>query len=279
MENFDKQITSEVTKSPKNKKKIVLISVIAAVVVIVVLMSVLIPVLVLRSPKPTEESYFEFKANEDDMSYSIVGYKRFLPESVIIPETYDGYPVVSFSINSSRVKSIVISKNIRTFSIGSIQYDTDRNYYYINTPAKVELDRKNPYFTEKDKILYTSDMKSLVLCLPQKTGDFVIPKEINAKDIYSEAFSFCNLNNLYFQKESGFNIMFNEYGASTGMYPFPRFTQNLNLFFEHYYEDFDMDKYMPPEEFTPEELQQNLTITLKRILCVNSIHLNAVIPS
>lgn len=266
MENYNKQITSEVTKSPKNKKKIILISVIAAVVVLVVLMSVLIPVLLLRSPKPTEESYFEFKANEDDMSYSIVGYKRILPESVIIPETYDGYPVTSVSLNSNLVKEIYISKNIKNF--------------YFNFPniKKVELDSNNSNFIEKEQVIYTSDMKSLILCEPQKTGDYMIPREIDAKSIYIYAFRYSNLSNCYIPKECNFQKWgFIGIGSAIDK-DYKLFPSTTNLFFEFGIDDVDWDELFGSMVSEITDKHEVTLIELARICGGNSIKIEEKMP-
>lgn len=105
MENYDKQITSEATKCPKNKKKIILISVIAAVVVLLILLSSLIPALVLNAKieslmeaKETSDlDYFEFTPNENFTAYHAVIKRRLiLPEVLVVPGTYLDMPVEFF---------------------------------------------------------------------------------------------------------------------------------------------------------------------------------------
>lgn len=184
MENYDKQITSEVTKTPKNKKKIVLISVIAAVVVLLILLSSLIPALILRN-EIYKVNYFTFRPNDDENAYELINANIILPESIIIPAKYNGFPIEKVTISSKTLKKIKISEHVKDFE------------FYCPNLEIVEIDKKNQNFIIENEIVYSSDKSVIHFCLPQKEGDFIIPNHITWTKVRHTAFINCNLANLY----------------------------------------------------------------------------------
>lgn len=67
---------------------------------------------------------------------------------------------------------------------GRVKYITD----FINLSLKyIEVDKNNPYFTAKNNVLFTKDMKELVFyCNEKKEEEYYIPKEV--KKVRSRAF-------------------------------------------------------------------------------------------
>lgn len=183
MENYDKQITSEVTKSPKNKKKIIFISVIAAVVVILILLSSLIPALILNTKieslmeaKETSDlSYFEFKPYWEVEQYkdfgkgyiAYISTNVILPEIINVPNTYQNEPIIAAYCTTRniipfdlidvkafyRTKKIIINEGIEECCIAFFP-----NLESISLPKSIVELKSNQFSNNISSIFYCPNL-------------------------------------------------------------------------------------------------------------------------
>lgn len=143
-------------------------------------------VLVCLSSCTTNANYFTFEPNSDETGYIITGTAKILPDKVVLPNKYQGKPVVKATIESKSVKQLTIPSNIEELSL-NCKYLTSINV------------SRNEHFKVQDEVLYTSDITRIVYVLPIKQGEYVIPRTTTSANYL--AFIHANITALYIPKE------------------------------------------------------------------------------
>lgn len=134
---------------------------------------------------------------ENDNTVTITGLLNINEVNLIIPSTIDGYTVTAIGEkafqNRIYLSSITLPSTIKTIN--------SQAFRGARMLATVNVDSTNPYFTSKDGVLYSKDMKKLVLCPAKNTTKFSVPGSVEIIGDYS----------FYGHKDGGVNeIIFNE---------------------------------------------------------------------
>ena len=139
---------------------------------------------------------FEYTVNNDGTS-TITKYTG-TETHVTVPGTIDGYPVYSVALDAfdgyggvlDMIESITFSEGIEviepwavTSCNGLVSVSFPSTFSYLNRPVafcdnfrEVSFPNGNPYFTAKDNVIYSADMKTLLLYPAGKTDRrFVAP--------------------------------------------------------------------------------------------------------
>ena len=90
----------------------------------------------------TEKEAFTYTVNESKKNITITGYTGN-HETVVIPETIDGYPVASVSkgaFKNSSFKTLYISKNIQSFNAGAVDHCKQFETLYMSDTVRAITD-------------------------------------------------------------------------------------------------------------------------------------------
>ena len=144
---------------------------------------------------------------ENDNSITITGIKDINAVSLTIPATIDGKTVKAISSkafnNRIYLNNVTLPNTLQTVEPGA--FNGARALQEIN------VDDTNPYLTDVNGVLFTKDMRTLLLCPPKNCTTYKVPSTV--KKIGEYAF--------YYHRESGVsNITFNEGLEEIGDYAF-----------------------------------------------------------
>ncbi len=121
----------------------------------------------------------------DGNEVTIKGY--FGDSTVVnIPSTIDGKKVTYIDSETFNENDNITTINIPETVEGISSSFLQRNYYVKN----INVDENNPSLMSLENVFYSKIDKSLVLCLPNIRGTFVIPE--NVTYIENGAFRYCN---------------------------------------------------------------------------------------
>lgn len=99
----------------------------------------------------------KYKISDGNAVVTGVPDNSTVPE-IVIPDEYDGMPVTEIAdfsmVNLENVTKITIGKNVKT--IGSWAMENNKRL------TAIEVDEENPYFCDKDGVLFSKDMKTLL---------------------------------------------------------------------------------------------------------------------
>ena len=134
---------------------------------------------------------------ENDNTVTITGLLNINEVNLVIPSTIDGYTVTSIGEKAFQNRIYLSSITIPS-TIKNIHSQAFRGARML---ATIFVDSTNPYFTANDGVLYTKDMKTLVLCPPKNCTKFSVPGSVEVIGDYA----------FYGHKDGGLNeITFNE---------------------------------------------------------------------
>lgn len=115
----------------------------------------------------------DFEANYDYQSYYVSGYWG-TAETVVIPSTYNGYPVISIGnsafFNNKTVKALFMPASVRSYGITPFFGCTNMTAFYVSPESE--------YFSAIEGVLYDKEQKTLWECPKGKQGTLTIPEGI-----------------------------------------------------------------------------------------------------
>jgi len=88
--------------------------------------------------------------------------------NIELPDSLEVIEPLSFSL--SGIQKVNLPKNVK--EIGSIAFR------HCEGLVRLTVDKENPYFCSMDNVLYSKDMKTLVLCLNSKKGVLKVPDTV-----------------------------------------------------------------------------------------------------
>ena len=155
----------------------------------------------------TTTSDLEFELSEDKTYYILIGKGSSSDTSIIIPSEYNGLPVKEIkNIFASNLYNIIIPEGIEKIHDGTFLTANcieevflpaslkEIGYSFSGGPdcslKKFIVHEDNPYFTSIDGVLYTKDLKTLVLYPMGKIDGKVVINE-NVETISSKVFTYC----------------------------------------------------------------------------------------
>ena len=155
----------------------------------------------------TTTSDLEFELSEDKTYYILIGKGSSSDTSIIIPSEYNGLPVKEIkNIFASNLYNIIIPEGIEKIHDGTFLTANcieevflpaslkEIGYSFSGGPdcslKKFIVHEDNPYFTSIDGVLYTKDLKTLVLYPMGKIDGKVVISE-NVETISSKVFTYC----------------------------------------------------------------------------------------
>ncbi len=109
----------------------------------------------------------KYKADGDGLTVTAVPDNLTVPE-IVIPDEYEGKPVTGIAdfaaVNLENVTKITIGKNVKDIGLWALENN--------KKVTAIEVDDENAYFCDKDGVLYTKDMKTLLFYPPARgVGD------------------------------------------------------------------------------------------------------------
>ena len=146
------------------------------------------------------EGYFTYSIHEDETGNKvayITDCNHAIPEDVVIPSTLGGYPVTAISqwafFDFIGLKSVTIPASVTgTFN------DDFENYYREIFPVfggctsltAINVDENNTKYKSVDGVLYSKDMKTLLIYPAGKTNtSYTIPDGVS--EIRGDVFEYC----------------------------------------------------------------------------------------
>lgn len=142
-------------------------------------------VLVGLSACTTNANYFTFEPNSDETGYIITGTSKILPDKVVLPNKYQGKPVVKATIESQSVKELTISSNIKELSLNCVNLK--------------EVETKSDFFVVQNNVVYNSKITHIVAILPSTSANYVMPRTIVSAE--KPAFEYALIENLFIPQE------------------------------------------------------------------------------
>ncbi len=124
----------------------------------------------------------EYKISDGNVIVIGVPDNATLPE-IVIPDEYEGKPVTEIAdfaiVNLENVTKVTIGKNVKTIGLWAMENNKKL--------TAIEVDEENPYFCDKDGVLFSKDMKTL-LFYPMARGlaDMTAPDSSSVKGISYE---------------------------------------------------------------------------------------------
>ena len=134
--------------------------------------------------------YFSFRETPDSIEIKDI-LKHDESDTIVIPDTIYGKPVVSLSCTSDPGrKKMRIGRNLKTLEIP--YYDA------LEKLTDIEIDPENPYFTIENGVLYEQTTSTLKLILPSARQEKRLSVRAGTKKIDPSVFRYCpNLKELY----------------------------------------------------------------------------------
>lgn len=135
-------------------------------------------------PEATLEK-LSFSLREDGETYAVSCLNEDIEGDIVIPEFYEGKKVVAiadFGFGYPYIKSIFLPKSIEI--IGSNAFDGTKKF------NSIEVDPNNANFASNGGVLFSKDMKTLLLCPRGKRKRYMTPSSVVS--IGEEAFKFCD---------------------------------------------------------------------------------------
>ncbi len=142
-------------------------------------------------------------SSTDDTSNFLLGYSygdyagiffeiekenTVVPETLVIPEEYEGLPVKYFYVYSScdSVKAVVLSKNIEAIIYSSTGGGEESIFPNLN---RYDVTSENEFLCSVDGVIFSKDMKKIIRA-PFAIGDYSIPNGVES--IEQDAFDRCS---------------------------------------------------------------------------------------
>ncbi len=124
----------------------------------------------------------KYKSDGDGLTVTAVPDNLTIPE-IVIPDEYDGKPVTGIAdfaaVNLENVTKITIGKNVKDIGLWALENN--------KKVTAIEVDDENAYFCDKDGVLYTKDMKTLLFYPPARgVGDMTAADGSTVKGIAYE---------------------------------------------------------------------------------------------
>ncbi len=116
--------------------------------------------------------------------YEGVMYSKDMKTLITALRNLSGEYIIPDGVETIKTDAFVLQFDLETIklpsSVSTIEEDAF-SYYHGN----IIIDDSNPYFKMIDAVLYTADMKELVLCLDTKQGSFTIPESVEKIRAYA----------------------------------------------------------------------------------------------
>ena len=115
--------------------------------------------------KPLTPSQLEYEYSEEYEGYIAVAPKDKFISELVMPEYYDGKPVVGMSMQLLLDSSQIISMHISKY----IKYISTDGFIRLNSLRTVTVDKANTDFSISNRILYNKNQTEIIF----------VPKNIN----------------------------------------------------------------------------------------------------
>ena len=122
-----------------------------------------------------ERNLFTILSDEEYLKVTSITFEDGIEE---INDSHLGMYVHAASIN--------IPKSVKNISPATYRQQSVRNFLYVDENGRFlsdvtfNVDKDNPVYTSIDGVLYDKDMKTLLRCPRNKTGEFVVPEGVEA---------------------------------------------------------------------------------------------------
>ena len=123
-----------------------------------------------------------FELDADETAYWVLGCNENATGDIVIPETYNGLPVVGIGpegfFENLGITSISVPKTVKEIGLGA--------FIYCGKLASINVDEENPVYSSENGVLYNKD-KTELICVPYAYNErvFEIPETVTKIKTYA----------------------------------------------------------------------------------------------